>query len=112
MDIKHKDLASEDSLQALYVRWCEHYSVKRDLGDKARRFNVFKENARMIHKFNQGDAPYKLSLNLFGDMTDEEVHRAYGRCSNIKSDGRKHRRQGPFKRDALIGRKGLPASAD
>ncbi|XP_044955112.1 ervatamin-C-like [Hordeum vulgare subsp. vulgare] len=113
MDIKHKDLASEDSLQELYERWYEHYSVTRDLDDKARRFKVFKENARMIHKFNQGDTPYKLSLNLFADMTDEEVHRAYGHCSNIKSDGRKHRRRhGPFRRDALVSRKGLPASVD
>ncbi|XBI43627.1 hypothetical protein VPH35_108377 [Triticum aestivum] len=112
MDIKDKDLASEDSLRALYERWCEHYRVARDLDDKTRRFNVFKENARMIHKFNQGDAPYKLSLNLFGDMTDEEVHRAYGHCSNIKSDGRKHRQQGRLTDDAINARKGLPSSVD
>ncbi|KAM3296853.1 hypothetical protein ACQJBY_038949 [Aegilops geniculata] len=112
MDIKDKDLASEDSLRALYERWCEHYRVARDLDDKTRRFNVFKENARMIHKFYQGDALYKLSINLFGDMTDEEVHRAYGRCSNIKSDGRKHRRQGQFTDDAINARKGLPSSVD
>ncbi|XBH75946.1 hypothetical protein VPH35_102664 [Triticum aestivum] len=82
VDITDTDLASEKSLWALYDRWCEHHSVARGLGEKARRFSVFKENARMVHKFNQGGAPYKLSLNLFGDMTDEEVDNGYGRCSN------------------------------
>ncbi|XBI24438.1 hypothetical protein VPH35_049539 [Triticum aestivum] len=66
MNFAEADLASEESLWALYERW-----------RKARRFNVFRENVRLIHQFNRGDAPYKLRLNRFGDMTTDEFRRAY-----------------------------------
>ncbi|KAM3309649.1 hypothetical protein ACQJBY_030744 [Aegilops geniculata] len=112
MDITDKDLASEESLWAMYERWCENHSVEREIGDKTWRFNVFKENARMIHEFNQQDVPYKLSLNLFGDMTDEEVDRTYGRCSNIRSNDRKRRHQVRLTQGSIIAREDLPAAVD
>jgi KDEL-tailed cysteine endopeptidase len=77
MDFGEHDLASDDSLWALYERWRSHHTVARDLDEKARRFNVFRENVRLIHEFNRGDAPYKLRLNRFGDMTADEFRRAY-----------------------------------
>lgn len=80
IDFTEKDLASEESLWALYERWSVEYKVVRDLSEKTRRFDVFKENARHIYQFNQGNSSYKLSLNLFGDMTGDETRRAY-RCS-------------------------------
>ncbi|KAF8687378.1 hypothetical protein HU200_043067 [Digitaria exilis] len=82
MDFTEHDLASEDSMWTLYERWCTHYEVVRDPGEKARRFIVFKENARLIHEFNYGDASYNKSLNMFGDMTDDETQRAYN-CSFV-----------------------------
>ncbi|KAF8658749.1 hypothetical protein HU200_059235 [Digitaria exilis] len=82
MDFTEHDLASEDSMWALYEHWCTHYEVVRDPGEKARRFIVFKENARLIHEFNYGDASYNKSLNMFGDMTDDETQRAYN-CSFV-----------------------------
>ncbi|XP_044953138.1 ervatamin-C-like [Hordeum vulgare subsp. vulgare] len=112
IDIMDKDLASEESLWALYERWCENHVVEREIDDKARRFNVFKENARMIHEFNQHDMPYKLSLNLFGDMTDEEVNHTYGRCSNIMSSGRKRQSQDRVMQGAIAAREGLPTDVD
>jgi hypothetical protein len=41
------------------------------------------EGAPRIHAFNQqADAPYyKLSLNQFGDMTEDEVDMSYGDCA-------------------------------
>uniref|UniRef100_A0ACD6AIA0 Uncharacterized protein n=1 Tax=Avena sativa TaxID=4498 RepID=A0ACD6AIA0_AVESA len=77
LDFGEHDLASEDALWALYERWRSHHTVARDLDEKARRFNVFRENVRLIHEFNKGDAPYKLRLNRFGDMTADEFRRAY-----------------------------------
>ncbi|CAL5049518.1 unnamed protein product [Urochloa decumbens] len=85
MNFTEDDLTSEESMWALYERWCMHYMVVRDLGEKTQRFNVFKENARLIHQFNQGDVPYKLSLNRFGDMTDDKTRRAYS-CSRVTSN--------------------------
>lgn len=77
IDFGEEDVASEEALWALYERWRGRHAVARDLGDKARRFNVFRENVRLIHEFNKRDAPYKLRLNRFGDMTADEFRRAY-----------------------------------
>nr|CAB3471206.1 unnamed protein product [Digitaria exilis] len=77
MGFTENDLASEDSMWALYERWCTHYKVACDPAKKAQRFTVFKENARIIHEFNHGDTPYNQSLNMFGDMTDDETCSAY-----------------------------------
>ncbi|KAL6593684.1 hypothetical protein ACP70R_046401 [Stipagrostis hirtigluma subsp. patula] len=78
MDFTELDLSSEESLWRLYERWCAHYAVARAPGEKARRFTVFKESARLVHDFNQGgDALYKLGLNGFADTSDDEFS-AYG----------------------------------
>jgi KDEL-tailed cysteine endopeptidase len=73
-------LASEESLQGLYERWRSHYTVagRGDLlDDRARRFNVFKENVQYIHQANKKDHPYRLALNKFADMTTDEFWRTY-----------------------------------
>nr|AAC35211.1 cysteine proteinase [Hemerocallis hybrid cultivar] len=73
-----KDLASEESLWSLYEKWRAHHAVSRDLDDTDKRFNVFKENVKFIHEFNQKkDATYKLALNKFGDMTNQEFRSTY-----------------------------------
>lgn len=77
IDFQEKDLASEESLRDLYERWRGHHSVSRDLDEKQRRFNAFKENVKFIHAFNKKDAPYKLKLNKFGDMTNQEFRSTY-----------------------------------
>ena len=77
-EFTEKDLASEDNLWDLYERWRTHHTVSRDLGVKQKRFNVFKENVKHIHKVNKMDKPYKLKLNKFGDMTSHEFRTSYG----------------------------------
>jgi KDEL-tailed cysteine endopeptidase len=75
IDYGEEDLSSEESLWALYERWSAEYNVKRQADEKARRFNIFKQKARYIHDFNkQGNAGYTLGLNLFGDMTNDEIN--------------------------------------
>ncbi|TVU04576.1 hypothetical protein EJB05_47692 [Eragrostis curvula] len=111
IDFGEEDLASEDALWALYERWRGLHAVARDLGDKARRFNVFRENVRLIHEFNKGDAPYKLRLNRFGDMTADEFRRAYAgsRIAHHRMF-RGERKQGAGFRYA--GARDLPPSVD
>ncbi|KAK8950833.1 Vignain [Platanthera zijinensis] len=78
IDLTDKDLETEESLWSLYERWRSHHTVSRDLNEKQRRFNVFMDNARYIHHFNKRkDAPYKLSLNKFADLTNHEFRSAY-----------------------------------
>ncbi|KAL6598722.1 hypothetical protein ACP70R_046120 [Stipagrostis hirtigluma subsp. patula] len=66
-----EDLASDDSMWALYERWAAHHEVVREHGDKIRRFPIFKNNARwMLDKHgNKGMS----AINIFGDMTFEEI---------------------------------------
>ncbi|XP_057949400.1 vignain-like [Malania oleifera] len=77
-DFGEEDLASEESLWGLYERWGSHHAVPRDHAEKQRRFNVFKENARYVHRVNSAaDKPYKLRLNKFADMTNHEFRSSY-----------------------------------
>jgi KDEL-tailed cysteine endopeptidase len=92
-----QDLASEESLRALYEQWHSHYMVSRpglQEQDKARRFNVFKENVRYIHEANKKDRPFRLALNKFADMTTDEFRRTYAgsrtRHHRALSGGRRH----------------------
>lgn len=75
--ITDKDLVSEENLWDLYEQWRSHHTVARDLEDKRRRFNVFKNNVKYIHEINKMDKPYKLKLNKFGDMTREEFRSTF-----------------------------------
>ena len=108
-----KDLASEDSLWSLYEKWRSHHAVARDLDEKHRRFNVFKENAKFIHEFNsKKHKPYKLALNRFADMTNQEFRSTYA-GSKIHH----HRTQRGSPRDAgtsfmYENVKNLPVSVD
>ncbi|KAK9276992.1 hypothetical protein L1049_006531 [Liquidambar formosana] len=76
-DFHEKDLASEESLWDLYERWRSHHTVARDLSEKQKRFNVFKESVKHVHKVNKMDKPYKLKLNKFADMTNHEFRSHY-----------------------------------
>ncbi|KAG0476343.1 hypothetical protein HPP92_012747 [Vanilla planifolia] len=52
--------------------------MSSDFDEKQKRFKVFKDNARAIHEFNKRkDVPYKLGLNKFAAMTNQEFRAAY-----------------------------------
>ncbi|KAF6176969.1 hypothetical protein GIB67_027769 [Kingdonia uniflora] len=76
-DFHEKDLKSEESFFDLYERWRSHHTVSRDLDEKQKRFNVFKENVKYVHGVNKMDKPYKLKLNKFADMTNHEFKSSY-----------------------------------
>lgn len=106
-----KDLASEESLWELYERWRSHHTVSRDLDEKHKRFNVFKENVKFIHEFNKKDKPYKLRLNKFGDMTKDEFRRTFAgsRISHHRALRGSPRGAGGFMHEKI---KDLPPSVD
>ncbi|KAF8399697.1 hypothetical protein HHK36_015567 [Tetracentron sinense] len=85
-DFDEKDLSSDDSLWDLYERWISHYSISRDLNEKQKRFNVFKENAKYIHNFNKEGNSYKLGLNMFGDMSDDEFSSIYYKMPSVNCE--------------------------
>ncbi|KAF6154628.1 hypothetical protein GIB67_035421 [Kingdonia uniflora] len=64
----------ESSMNELHEQWMTRYGkVYATLGDKERRFNIFKANTEFINSFNKmGKRPYTLSINEFADQTNEE----------------------------------------
>ncbi|KAL9268138.1 Vignain-like protein [Drosera capensis] len=81
-DFEEDDLSSDRTLWDLYGRWRTHHMVHRNHEEKRARFNVFKANVHHIHHHNKMGKPYKLRLNKYGDMTNDEFRSFFG--SNIE----------------------------
>ncbi|XP_052201454.1 senescence-specific cysteine protease SAG39-like [Diospyros lotus] len=64
----------EVSMSERHEQWMEqHGRVYKDDADKERRFKIFKDNVEFIESFNSaGNRLYKLSINQFADLTNEE----------------------------------------
>ncbi|KAK3033404.1 hypothetical protein RJ639_032377 [Escallonia herrerae] len=58
----------------MHEKWVGRYGrVEKDTEEKNRRFKIFEENVKHIESFNRAnDKPYKLSINKFADLTNEE----------------------------------------
>ncbi|KAG2544439.1 hypothetical protein PVAP13_9KG019400 [Panicum virgatum] len=65
-----KDLESELTLRALYNRWCSYFNMARS--SEGYRFNIFKENVRLIYE-RRGADPKKLEANHLCDVTIDEL---------------------------------------
>ncbi|KAJ4955898.1 hypothetical protein NE237_012681 [Protea cynaroides] len=72
--VKARALTDEVSMVDLHEQWMAQYGrVYKDALEKEKRFLTFKKNVEFIKSFNKaGDKPYKLSINLFADLEDEE----------------------------------------
>eukprot|EP00253_Pinus_taeda_P012514 PITA_12514 len=66
-----KDLETEESLRRLYDKWVLRHRSTRDTSDE--RFAIFKENVKYMDSVNKKNLPYKLGLNQFADMSEEEL---------------------------------------
>lgn len=54
--------------------------IYKDDVEKAMRYQIFKENVESIESFNKvGNQPYKLGINEFADLTNEEFRKARNR---------------------------------
>ncbi|GAV59781.1 LOW QUALITY PROTEIN: Peptidase_C1 domain-containing protein/Inhibitor_I29 domain-containing protein [Cephalotus follicularis] len=73
-DYDEKKLASEEGLWDLYKKWRSYHTISHSLEEKRQCFNMLKENLMHIQKVNQMDKPYKLGLNMFSDMTIDQLH--------------------------------------
>jgi len=58
----------------MHEQWMARYGrVYTDMDERQSRFQIFKANTRLIESFNRGSGkPYKLSVNQFADLTNEE----------------------------------------
>lgn len=63
----------------LYESWLvKHGKAYNGLGEKETRFNIFKDNLRFIDEHNNSEnRTYKVGLNRFADLTNEEYRSVY-----------------------------------
>ncbi|KAL3621136.1 putative cysteine protease rd21b [Castilleja foliolosa] len=102
---------SESEALALYESWLvKHGKAYNALGEKERRFEIFKDNLRFIDEHNSVDRSYKVGMNRFADLTNEEYRSRF-------ASGRLERGAGLKSRSASdryatkVGEK-LPGSVD
>ncbi|XP_031110033.1 senescence-specific cysteine protease SAG39-like [Ipomoea triloba] len=69
----------EQSMRARHELWmARHGKVYSDAGEKDQRFKIFNENLKRIETFNaRGDKGYRLGVNKFADLTNDEFRMAH-----------------------------------
>ncbi|XP_030462101.2 senescence-specific cysteine protease SAG12-like [Syzygium oleosum] len=69
----------EEHLLKQHEEWMAiHGRDYKDAAEKAKRYEIFKENVKRISAFNNGkDVGYKLAVNKFADLTNEEFRASY-----------------------------------
>ncbi|XP_044475319.1 probable cysteine protease RD21B isoform X2 [Mangifera indica] len=64
---------TDDEVMAIYEAWLvKHGKTYNALGEKEKRFQIFKDNLRFIDEQNSEKRTYKLGLTRFADLTNEE----------------------------------------
>ncbi|MCL7028206.1 hypothetical protein MKW94_007290 [Papaver nudicaule] len=89
------DVRTEKELLHLYESWLVRHGKNYNLlGEKERRFEIFKDNLKFIDRHNSEKHSYTVGLNSFADLSNEEYKRMYlgtkidqeKRLGNPKSD--------------------------
>ncbi|KAL2326632.1 hypothetical protein Fmac_025690 [Flemingia macrophylla] len=64
----------ESHVRHVYEEWLvKHGKAYNALGEKERRFQIFKDNLRFVQETNgAGDRSFKLGMNNFADLTNDE----------------------------------------
>ncbi|KAL5562446.1 hypothetical protein UlMin_032193 [Ulmus minor] len=102
---------TEKEVRGLYESWLvRHGKAYNALGEKEKRFEIFKDNLRFVDEHNKENRTYKVGLNRFADLTNEEFRAIY---LGAKMD-RKGKLSGSRKSDRYAFRAGdkLPESVD
>ncbi|XP_057806657.1 cysteine proteinase mucunain-like [Salvia miltiorrhiza] len=69
---------SDEQVKGLYEEWlARHGKAYNGIGEKDRRFDVFKDNLKFIDEHNTANRSYKVGLNQFADLTNDEYRSIY-----------------------------------
>ncbi|KAL5071850.1 hypothetical protein RYX36_022737 [Vicia faba] len=75
-DKTHPDKSPQrtnDQVLTMYEQWLvKHGKNYNALGEKETRFEIFKDNLRFIDEHNSQNLSFRLGLNRFADLTNEE----------------------------------------
>ncbi|KAK2997815.1 hypothetical protein RJ639_025290 [Escallonia herrerae] len=98
----------EAETKAIYESWLAHHGKAYNaLGEKEWRFEIFKDNLRFIDEHNAvGNRTYKVGLNRFADLTNEEYR------SRFLGRGIEKRARRVSERYAVRGSEELPERVD
>ncbi|RWR81416.1 cysteine proteinase RD21A-like protein [Cinnamomum micranthum f. kanehirae] len=78
---------SDKEVRSLYQAWLvKHKRSSNDLEEMENRFQIFKDNLRFIDEHNAGSHGFKLGLNRFADLTNEEYRSTY---LGVKVEGKR-----------------------
>ncbi|KAL2458987.1 Cysteine proteinase RD21a [Forsythia ovata] len=78
-NVNGPSLRSHNEVKLMYEAWIvKHSKSYNALGEKEKRFEIFKDNLRYIDEHNaKGNQTYKLGLNRFADLTNKEYRNMY-----------------------------------
>lgn len=69
---------TEMSMMEKHEQWMAQYGrMYKDAAEKGQRFKIFQANVELIESFNTGNHKYKLGINQFADLTNEEFKAMY-----------------------------------
>ncbi|KAF4374068.1 cysteine proteinase mucunain isoform X2 [Cannabis sativa] len=69
---------TEKEMRAMYESWLVHHGKAYNaLGEKEKRFEIFKDNLKFVDEHNKESRTYKLGMNKFADLTNEEYRTIY-----------------------------------
>ncbi|KAA8547147.1 hypothetical protein F0562_003587 [Nyssa sinensis] len=103
---------SDQEVMGMYHWWlAKHRKAYNGLGEKEKRFEIFKDNLRFIDEHNSENRTYKVGLNRFADLTNEEYRSMY---LGAKTDARRRfmKSKSVSQRYAFRAGDNLPESVD
>ncbi|KAL7090074.1 hypothetical protein ACP275_12G017500 [Erythranthe tilingii] len=69
---------TDEQVKGLYESWlAKHGKAYNGIGEKDRRFDIFKDNLKFVDDHNSGNRTYVVGLNKFADLTNEEYRSTY-----------------------------------
>ncbi|CAH9111092.1 unnamed protein product [Cuscuta epithymum] len=104
-------IRSEEEIKELFESWLvKHGKAYNAVGEKDKRLEIFKDNLKYIDDQNSlENRSYKLGLNFFADMTNEEYRTGY---LGTKRDARRKTLKSKSNRYAPVEGESLPDSVD
>lgn len=111
-DPKKTEPRTEKEVANLYEEWLvKHGKAYNAIGEKEKRFEIFKDNLKFIDEHNSQKRSYKVGLNRFADMTNEEYRSVFLGTRN-EAKRRVAKAKGVSQRYAVRGGDMLPERVD
>ncbi|GMN37703.1 hypothetical protein TIFTF001_007033 [Ficus carica] len=80
---------TETEMRAIYESWLvKHAKAYNALGEKETRFEIFKDNLRFVDAHNSANRTFRLGLNRFADLTNDEFRAGFLGVKQIDRRGR------------------------